>query len=501
MAILCPTTLLARQHYELALERFSQFDVKIAAFSRLITEKQQNIYLKEVKDGSAHLIIGTHRLLSKDIQFKDLGLLIIDEEQRFGVEQKERIKELKTNIDVLTLSATPIPRTLQISLLGVRSMSIINTAPKDRMPIQTYVTPFDMNIVKELIERELGRNGQVFFLHNNISSLYLRAKKLEQMLPGVPIGVAHGQMSREDIEDVMIKFYNGEIKVLVCTSIIENGIDVPNANMIIVEDSDKYGLSQLYQIKGRVGRSDRIAYAYLMYGQFKTLTDKAKKRLEALQDFTELGSGYKIAQRDLMIRGAGDILGPEQAGFIDSIGLDMYIKLLNEAVQEKLSGVKEEAETDSNPSLSLDAYIPSNYAEDSDKIGLYQEILLAPSIEDLENLKEKVKDIYGELPQEVESLFSKRTIDLLVRDSGVENLSEVLNKVEIILGDSFIKIKGIGNILFEALIPYLNFIKVSYANNKFKILMNKRKMWIEDLQDILRCLVRIAKTNKIKEVI
>jgi len=501
VAILCPTTLLARQHYELALQRFSQFDVKIAAFSRLITEKQQNIFLHEVKEGRAHLIIGTHRLLSKDIQFNDLGLLIIDEEQRFGVEQKEKIKELKSNIDVLTLSATPIPRTLQISLLGVRSMSVINTAPKDRMPIQTYVTPFDMDVVKELIQRELGRNGQVFFLHNNISSLYLRAKKLEQMLPGVSIGVAHGQMSREDIEDVMIKFYNGEIQVLVCTSIIENGIDVPNANMIIVEDSDKYGLSQLYQIKGRVGRSDRIAYAYLMYGQFKTLTDKAKKRLEALQDFTELGSGYKIAQRDLMIRGAGDILGPEQAGFIDSIGLDMYIKLLNEAVQEKLNGNVEEEEIESNPSLSLDAYIPSAYASDSDKIGLYQEILIAPSIEDLELLKDKVRDIYGELPEEVKSLFSKRTIDLLVRDAGIESLSEVLNKVEIILGDSFIKIKGIGNILFEALIPYLNFIKVSYANNKFKILMNKRKIWIEDLQDILRCLVNISKTNKIKEII
>lgn len=500
VAILCPTTLLARQHFELALERFSPFDVKIAAFSRLIPDKIQNEYIKEVASGKIHLVIGTHRLLSKEISFKDLGLLIIDEEQRFGVEQKERIKELKTNIDVLTLSATPIPRTLQISLLGVRSMSIINTAPKDRMPIQTYVTPFDLDVVKELIQRELGRNGQVFYMHNNISTLYLRASKIEKMLPGVVVGVAHGQMSRDDIEDVMLKFYNGEIQVLVCTSIVENGIDVPNANMIIVEDSDRYGLSQLYQIKGRVGRSDRIAYAYLMYNGYKQLTEKAQKRLQALQDFTELGSGYRIAQRDLMIRGAGDILGPEQAGFIDSIGLDMYIKLLNEAVQEKMTGVKEEP-VEANYSLSLDAYIPKDYANDSDKIGLYQEILMAPSLEDLANLKEKMKDIYGVLPKEVESLFIKRKIDLLIRDSQLEKFSESSNKVDLILGKNYINIKGIGNILFEALIPYLNIIKVSYSNNVFKIVMNKRKIWIDDLENILRVLANIIKVNKSKEIV
>lgn len=500
VAILCPTTLLARQHYELALQRFLPFDVNIAVFSRLVPEKQQQEFLKQVASGKAHLIIGTHRLLSKDINFKDLGLLIVDEEQRFGVEQKEKIKELKTNIDVLSLSATPIPRTLQISLLGVRPMSIINTAPKERIPIQTYVTPFDLDIAKELIERELGRNGQVFYMHNNISSLYLRANRLEKMLPGVTIGVAHGQMSREEIEEAMIKFYNGEIQVLVCTSIVENGIDVPNANMIIVEDSDKYGLSQLYQIKGRVGRSDKIAYAYLMYNKYKQLNEKAQKRLKALQDFTELGSGYKIAQRDLMIRGAGDILGPEQAGFIDSIGLDMYIKLLNEAVQDKMNP-HEENQIGANPELSLDAYIPKEYASDSDKIGLYQEILMAPSLEDLASLKDKTKDIYGELPDEVDKLFVKRTIDLLVRECQVENLSEVYQKVEIVLGDAYLKIRGIGNILFEAMIPYLNFIKVSYTNNKFKIYITKRKTWIDDLENILRTLTNIIKGNKIKEVI
>ena len=500
VAILCPTTLLARQHYELALKRFTPFDVRVACFSRLIPEKKQNEFLKGVANGSVHLVIGTHRLLSKDVSFKDLGLLIIDEEQRFGVEQKEKIKELKTNIDVLTLSATPIPRTLQISLLGVRQMSIINTAPQDRMPIQTYVTPFNLDIVKELIGRELGRNGQVFFMHNNISTLYLRAHKLEQLLPGVRIGVAHGQMPRDEIEDVMIRFYNGDIKVLICTSIVENGIDVPNANMIIVEDSENYGLSQLYQIKGRVGRSDRIAHAYLMYASHKKLSEKAEKRLKALQDFTELGSGYKIAQRDLMIRGAGDILGPEQAGFIDSIGLDMYIKLLNEAVQDKLNGVVEEENVETNPNLTLDAYIPKDYANDSDKIGLYQEILMAPSLEDLESLKIKIKDIYGELPEEVNRLFDKRTVDLLIREADIKQLNEVLNNVEILLGDKYIKIKGIGNILFESLIPFLNFIKVSYQKNQFKIMLKKRRNWIEDLKELLSCLRRIIKNNIVKEI-
>ena len=491
VAILCPTTLLARQHYELALKRFANFDVNIAIFSRLITKKRQSYYEKQVESGKAHLIIGTHRLLSKNIHFKELGLLIIDEEQRFGVEQKERIKELKNDIDVLTLTATPIPRTLQISLIGVRSMSKIDTPPQDRMPIQTYVTPFRMDVVKELIERELGRNGQVFFLHNNIATLYNRVALLQKMMPSVTFGVAHGKMDREDIEDVMMKFYEGEIDVLVSTSIIENGIDVPNANMIIVEDSENYGLSQLYQIKGRVGRSSRIAYAYLMYSEYKVLNEKAQKRLKALQDFTELGSGYKIAQRDLMIRGAGDILGPEQAGFIDSIGLDMYIKFLNEAIKEKMEGEVNEETVEVNPILNVDAYIPNSYAKEGDKIELYQDILHAPSIEDLLVIKQKTRDIYGRLPEEVDLLFTKRSIDLLVREAHVLKLDEKPKHVEMQLGDEYINIKGIGNILFEALIPFLAFVKISYANNVFKIQLNKKKGWMNDLENILKSLLEI----------
>ena len=501
VALLCPTTLLARQHYERAIDRFTPFDVNVCLFSRFVTKSQQKEQISLIKEGKIHLVIGTHRLLSKDIAFNDLGLLVVDEEQRFGVEQKERLKELKSNIDVLTLSATPIPRTLQISLLGVRSLSLINSAPKERMPVQTYVIPYNQDVAKELIQRELGRNGQVFYMHNNVDTLYMCAAKLQRAMPEVSIGVAHGQMDKDELEDVMSKFYANEISVLVCTTIIENGIDIPNVNMIIVEDSENYGLSQLYQIKGRVGRSDRIAYAYLMYDGNKMLKDAAKKRLEAIQDFTELGSGYKIAQRDLMIRGAGDILGPEQAGFIDSIGLDMYIKLLNEAVQEKINGeVIEENNVEANVSLTIDAFIPSEYATDSDKIELYQEIMTASSTDSLIVLKRKTKDVYGTLPRSVELLFIKKNVDLLLAEAGVQSLKEQPNIIEIYLGEPYINIRGIGNILFETLIPFISKIKVSYLNHRFKIVLKKEKDWLKDLESILIGLENIKKTNKIKEI-
>ena len=500
VAMLCPTTLLARQHYELALQRFAKFEIKIAVFSRLIPMSQQNKYIKEIAEGKIHLVIGTHRLLSKDITFKDLGLLIVDEEQRFGVEQKERIKELKQNVDVLTLSATPIPRTLQMSLVGVRALSKIDTPPKDRMPIQTYVIPYNEGIVKELIQRELARDGQVFFLHNDIATLYMVANRIAKLIPDVPIGVGHGQMSRNEIEDVMINFYNGNIKILICTSIIENGIDVPNANMIIVDDSTKYGLSQLYQIKGRVGRGNRIAYAYLMYPEHRVLNDKTQKRLKALQDFTELGSGYRIAQRDLMIRGAGDILGSEQAGFIDSIGLDMYIKLLNESIKEKMLGESEDV--DIAPSnLSIENYIPSSFASDAEKIEMYQEISTAVSQEALARVKNRAIDMFGHLPPEVEMIFKKRNIDLLIVDAKVEKLAEKPRAVDIVLGKDYIGIRGIGNLLFEALIPYLTMIKISYANNSFKIELRKTNTWVTDLESILKTLKEIILKNKVKEVL
>lgn len=498
VAILCPTTLLARQHYEVALERFAPFDINVGVLSRLINETEQKRYIEGVSNGSIHLLIGTHRLLSKDVNFKDLGLLIIDEEQRFGVEQKEKIKELKSNIDVLTLSATPIPRTLQISLLGVRSLSQISTPPQNRMPIQTYVTPFKFEVVKELIEREFGRSGQVFFMHNRVETIYALAAKLQKLVPSAVIGVAHGKMSKNEIEDVMNRFYDNKINLLVCTTIVENGIDVPNANMIIVQDADRYGLSQLYQIKGRVGRSDRIAYAYLMYPENKILKEPARKRLKALQDFTELGSGYKIAQRDLMIRGAGDVLGPEQAGFIDNIGLDMYLKLLNEAVQDKLEGIDSEEEVIKyNPTLSINGYIPDTYASEGDKIALYQEINCVETVEQLNITKQKIIDIYGKMPKSVELLIEKRKIDIVSKDACVKKITERKDNFEIVLADEYTRIKGIGNILFETLIPFIRYTKVIYKNHEFYITLIKDKDWMKNITNLLLGLSNILKTNKV----
>lgn len=496
VAILCPTTLLARQHFEVAKDRFKGFDIKIALLSRLVSGATQNNYINDISEGKIHLVIGTHRLLSKNIHFKDLGLLIIDEEQRFGVEQKEKIKELKNNVDVLTLSATPIPRTLQISLLGVRAMSRIVTPPSERMPIQTYVMPFKFEIVKELIYRELGRHGQAFYLYNNIDTLYIRANKLQQLMPDVRFGVIHGKMNKSEIEEVMDNFYKGNIDVLISTSIIENGIDIPNANMVIVEDSDHYGLAQLYQIKGRVGRSNRIAYAYLMYNANKKLTDKASKRLKALQDFTELGAGYQIAQRDLLIRGAGDILGPEQAGFIDSIGLDMYIKLLNEAVKEKLTGNKVEEKPISNIDLNIEAYIPDNYAYGGLKIEMYQEIVHCPSLEALAKLKLDIRDMFGTLPNEVKQLFLKKEISLLKEEAKVTTFIDREDKVEMTLSDEYLTIRGVGNLLFEIVIPYLRYMKISYVGKKFTIVMTKHNNWIEDLRNLFNSLIVLLNTHR-----
>ena len=496
VAILCPTTILARQHYQLALSRFSKYDVKIAIFSRLINLSRQKDYIEGVRNGSIHLIIGTHRLLSKDISFSNLGLLIIDEEQRFGVEQKERLKELKNNVDVLTLSATPIPRTLQISLLGMRSLSLINTPIKDRMPVQTYVLPYKFSVVKELILRELSRQGQVFYLYNRVDKLYEISNRLQKEIPQARIAVGHGQMSKNEIEDVMMKFYNGEIDILVCTTIIENGIDVSNANMIIVQNADTYGLSQLYQIKGRVGRSDRIAYAYLFYNNEKKLTDTAKKRLKAIKEFATLGSGYKIAQRDLLIRGAGDILGPNQAGYIDSIGLDMYIKLLNEAVKNKINPVDEtetKIETKNiSIDLNIDAYIDDKYAKEGDKIELYQQIEKCDNLDDLVKLKSDIRDIYGPLPKNVSLLFDKQEIDILVKLSQIEDLKIYKNYYDIILSNKYLQIKGIGNILFELMMPYIKYCRITYQQGVFKINMIKDDDWIVTLKKVLKDLLKIV---------
>lgn len=491
VALLCPTTLLCRQHYERACERFMPFGVRLAVFSRLIDENTQKHNMEELAKGNINLVIGTHRLLSKKIIFKDLGLLIIDEEQRFGVAQKERIKEMKKNVDVLTLTATPIPRTLQMSLLGIRQLSQINTSPENRMPVQTYVIPKDNEVTKELMERELAREGQVFYLYNKVSTIYEVAKRIEKSIKFAKVGVVHGQMDRNEIEDVMLRFYSNEINILVCTSIIETGIDIPNVNMIIIEDADKFGLSQLYQIKGRVGRGSRIAYAYLLYNPQKNMNENARKRLKAIQDFTELGSGYKIAQRDLLIRGAGDILGPEQAGFIDTVGIDMYIQLLNEAIEEKKTGVIKTAEGH-NSTINIDAYLPSEYIQESDKIEIYQEIEKINNYEDLEKFQNKISDIYGRLPDASKRLIKKKKLEIMVSNQSIfKSVKESSDFVEILLSSRISEMNGVGQILFKALTRYLRDIKVMFISRAISIKVRKRESWFDELYQIIEIIYKL----------
>ena len=484
VALLCPTTLLCRQHYQRAIERFALFGVKIAQFSRFVPQSIQNEQIRQIKEGKIHLIIGTHRLLSKEIVIPNLRLLIVDEEQRFGVEHKERIKEVSKNIDILTLTATPIPRTLQMSLLGIRSLSQLQSAPSNRMPIQTYVLPKSDSLIKEAIERELARKGQVYYLHNKTATLSKVMNKIASLVKNARIDAVHGKMDKEEIEETMTKFYNGEIDILVCTSIIETGLDISNCNTILIENADCFGLSQLYQIKGRVGRSNRIAYAYLMYDDKKEISDISKKRLKAIKDFTELGSGYKIAQRDLSIRGAGDILGPEQAGFIDTVGIDMYIKLLNEVIKEK-QGETIEKEKINISNLALNAYIPKEYANDGDKLEIYQEIQAISSLVDLDVYKGKLKDIYGKIPNEVNLLLRKRKIDILSSSVHISKLEEVGNFVIIELSKESSSINRIGINLFNNLSFLSSSLIASFENRQIRFKLKKEIDYLEKLEKVL----------------
>lgn len=489
VAMLCPTTLLARQHYEVALERFKDFGVRIAVFSRLVSKKEQAQNIEKIKAGKIDLIIGTHRLLSKDIEYNDLGLLIVDEEQRFGVEQKEKIKEIKTNVDVLSLSATPIPRTLQMSLIGLRGYSQIITPPNARIPIQTFVMKYDYDVVVELIERELSRKGQTFYLHNNVNDLYIIANKLQKSIKYANIGVVHGQMDKDDIEDVMIKFYSGEINLLICTSIVENGIDVPNANLMIVDDADMFGLSQLYQIKGRVGRGDRIAYAYFMFRPNRIIgNENARKRLKTIEEFTEFGSGYKIAQRDLLIRGAGDILGPEQAGYIDQIGIELYMKLLDQAIKGESIDIED---VTPNKMLTLNAYIPKKYAVDEDKIEIYQKIEECKNSGELADLSSEIRDIYGNMPEEVEALLHKKQIDIYLDNPIFKQLNDHPNNIEVVLNEEFTNINGIGVDLFKVLYPIMNDVKVHYDQKVLKIYFMKNGNWSKTLEKSLNDIINL----------
>ena len=423
-AFLAPTTILVEQHHENFLERFSQFPVTIAMLSRFVNRKKTRIILEQLKKGEIDLLVGTHRIIQRDVQFKNLGLIVIDEEQRFGVKDKERLKELKTNVDCLTLSATPIPRTLHMSLVKIRDMSLLATAPPGRHPIETFVEEYDDYLIAQAVRREVERGGQIFFLHNRIETLRDTRQKLERLLPEMLIETAHGQMESNALEDVMRRFIHGGFHVLVSTTIIENGIDIPNVNTIIIDRADMYGVSQLYQLRGRVGRSDRVAYAYLFYPQQRALTEIAMKRLQTISDFTELGSGFKIAMKDMEIRGAGNLLGREQSGDIYAVGFDLYVRLLDDAVK-RLEDSNYEAETESLLELEYSGFIPDSYIDSpQEKMEVYKIIAAIREKEDLERVYSELHDRFGPLPDEAASLLSLAEIRIICRELSVLSLKE-----------------------------------------------------------------------------
>ena len=484
VAYLCPTTILSRQHYETFLKRFINFPVQIAVINRFVSDAQIKKALQRVKEGTIDILIGTHRLLSKDVHFKDLGLLIIDEEQRFGVEHKEKIKEFKHSIDVLSLSATPIPRTLQMSLIGIRSLSQLDTPPRHRLPVQTYVIEKNMSVVRDVIQRELARNGQIFYLHNNVSTIHSVAYSIGNKIPEARIAVVHGKMNRDEIEDVMVRFTLNEYNILFCTTIIETGIDIPNANTIIIDQADRFGLSQLYQIKGRVGRSDRLAYAYLMYTPTKQISEIAQKRLQAVKEFTELGSGYKIAMRDLTIRGAGDMLGENQSGFIDTVGIDMYIELLKQAIDEK-KGIFKEEKIEKKSLIDINAYVPANFTQfDYDKISLYQKTENVNNISELNDLVTEVEDMFGKIPKEVQLLFEKRRLELILKEGFIESYHENIKNVRIIcVKDWSFSVDGVK--LFEGINKIEAQINLRYTNERIMIEIPKVKNWLMKTIEVL----------------
>ena len=403
---LVPTTILAQQHYRTFVQRMKDFPVRIDLMCRFRTPAQQKKTVEDAKKGLVDIIIGTHRVLSEDMKFKDLGLLIIDEEQRFGVQHKEKIKKLKENVDVLTLTATPIPRTLHMSLIGIRDMSVLEEAPNDRMPIQTYVMEYNDEMVREAIERECARQGQVYYVYNRVEDIDEVAGHVQKLVPDLTVAYAHGQMREHELERIMYDFINGEIDVLVSTTIIETGLDISNANTMIIHDADRLGLSQLYQLRGRVGRSNRMAYAFLLYRRDKMLKEVAEKRLAAIREFTDLGSGFKIAMRDLEIRGAGNLLGAEQHGHMEAVGYDLYCKMLNEAVKQ-LKGEMEEEETfTTTMDLNVDAFIPASYIPNEyQKLDVYKRIAAIENREEMEDMTEELIDRFGDIPKKVEKLL------------------------------------------------------------------------------------------------
>ncbi|QNQ81796.1 transcription-repair coupling factor [Lactobacillus sp. PV012] len=432
VAFLAPTTILAQQHFETMQDRYKDFPVRVALLSRFQSASEVKQIIADLKAGKIDILVGTHRVLSKDVEFKDLGLLIVDEEQRFGVKHKERLKELKSNIDVLTLTATPIPRTLHMSMVGVRDLSVMETAPTNRYPVQTYVMEENKSVVREAILREMKRNGQVFYLHNRVGDIDKTVSQLQELVPEAKIEFIHGRMSENQLEDIMYRFVKNEFDVLVTTTIIETGVDMPNANTLIVEDADHYGLSQLYQLRGRIGRSARLAYAYFLYRQNKVLTEVGEKRLGAIKDFTELGSGFKIAMRDLSIRGAGNMLGKQQHGFIDSVGYDLYAQMLDESIKKR-QGKKQLPKTNAEVQFNLEAYIPDDYIEDQEqKIEFYKKIKAIQTKSDADEISDDLIDRFGDYPLPVENLLNVSAIKAIADYAQVLTIEQKDDKVHII---------------------------------------------------------------------
>ena len=429
VAVLVPTTILAQQHYNTFKERFENYPIRVEVLSRFKSPKQQKEIISDAKKGLVDVLIGTHRIVSKDINLPNLGLVVIDEEQRFGVKHKESLKQIKSTVDVLTLSATPIPRTLHMSLSGIRDMSVIEEPPQERHPVITYVTESKESVIQDEIERELARGGQVFFVYNRVEHIEEMASKIKRLVPDANVAVAHGRMTSKMLEDIILGFLNKEYDVLVCTTIIETGMDISNANTMIVYDADKMGLAQLYQLRGRVGRSSRQGYAYLMYEKDKVLSEIAEKRLKAIREFTEFGSGFKIAMRDLEIRGAGNILGSQQHGHMAVIGYDLYVKMLNDAIK-KVKGEPIVEEIDVEIDLSVNAYIPDTYIPDElTKIEMYKKIASIENKEDMLEVEEELEDRFSDLPKSVQTLLKISYIKSLCKIMKIEKVRQVKDEI------------------------------------------------------------------------
>jgi transcription-repair coupling factor (superfamily II helicase) len=493
---LCPTTILSKQQYTSALSRFSSYPIEIALLNRFTTPKETKRILEDLKNGKIDLLFGTHRLLSDDIKCKSLGLLVVDEEQRFGVTHKEKIKKLKNDVNVLTLSATPIPRTLKMAMSGLRDLSIIDTAPVNRYPVQTYVLAENDLIVKDAIYKELSRGGQAFILYNRVASLEEFCNKIRKMVPEARVTFAHGKMTKHELDSIMESFVNYEYDILVCTTIIETGIDIPNANTLLIYDADHFGLSQLYQIRGRVGRSDKIAYAYLLYDKRKVLNDIAVKRLQAIKDFTELGSGYKIAMRDLSLRGAGDILGSEQAGFIDTVGMALYMKMVDEEIKRMNGEEVVEEDTDSKSLVNVSTHISNDYVSDEDiKIEIHQLINEVHDYQSLQNIKKVLEDRFGKVTEDIEVYMYEEWFEKLAKALDITNVKQTKDLVEIEIPENYSSLIKGDKLFLEAYNITPKFL-FKYVNKKIIITLpfkNLEKHFLYYLVPLLEKIIEDCK--------